>query len=133
MNKISLKVTVSFRMSWNLDDETCLIICTAFPTLNMTFLVKKSLNDRFKQPWSGGTQVWFDRDVPLWNLKVDPYKYPFLQEKSDPCIYQLMQFGQNFGQNHPIFPKFLKFEPNLAQIWENLEKLTHSYTKFCVL
>ena len=29
-----------------------------------------------------------------------------------------------------FFQNFLKFEPTFAQIWENFEKLTHSYTKF---
>ena len=32
-----------------------------------------------------------------------------------------------------FFQNFLEFEPILAQIWDNFDKLTHSYTKFYIL
>ena len=44
----------------------------------------------------------------------------------------LLYFGRNFEQNHPIFQNFLKFKPILAQVWENFEKSIQSYTKFCI-
>ena len=37
----------------------------------------------------------FGRDMPLLNVKVDPYKYQF-SKKSDPFIYQSAQFGTKF-------------------------------------
>ena len=32
-----------------------------------------------------------------------------------------------------FFPTFLNFEPNLAQIWENFGKLSHSHIKVCII
>ena len=70
----------------------------------------------------------------LRNLKVDPYKLPILQGKRDIFIYQFATiFGQVFSKITQLFQDFLKFEPILAQIWENFEKSTHSYTTCCIL
>ena len=64
------------------------------------------------------------------NMKVDPYKYQLFKKKWHPFICQSAQFFlRNFEQNHPVFQNFLKFEPILAQIWDNFEKSTHSHTK----
>ena len=40
--------------------------------------------------------------------------------------------GPILDQNYLIFSHFLKFGPILAQILVNFEKLTHSYTIFCI-
>ena len=50
----------SFRMCWNLHKSTYphLIICTGFPTfcdVKYYILVKKSINNHFKQPWAWNT------------------------------------------------------------------------------
>ena len=51
-------------------------------------------------------------------------------------------FGPNFEQNRVIFPNFPKFEPILAQIWENFDPFIyqnlhfmrgHSYTMRLIL
>ena len=55
MNKLSTKVNKSFRKGWNLDNLTYLIIYIGFPTfceVKYFILVKKSINNRLKQPWS---------------------------------------------------------------------------------
>ena len=76
----------------------------------------------------GGVEVLkfdFGRDVLLeiWKLTFTFTKFP---RNSDPFIYQSTQFWTKFDQNYLIFPKFLKFEPILAQIWEIFERMTHS-------
>ena len=43
----------------------------------------------------GGTQVWFGRDVPPRNLKVDHTNTSF-SRKSNPFIYQSAQFWAKF-------------------------------------
>ena len=59
---------------------------------------------------------------------------PIFQEKVTHSYTNWLNFGPNFWAKSPDFFKILKFEPILAQIWENFEKKsTHSYTKFCVL
>ena len=53
VNKLLTKVTESFRMGWNFDYSTHLIIYTGFPTsceVKYNIFDKKSINDRFKQP-----------------------------------------------------------------------------------
>ena len=81
------------------------------------------------------------RDVPPWNLKVDPYKYQFFKKKLPihipigPILGQILNKITNFFQN------FLKFEPNLAKfrkidpfIYQILHFIRgHSYTKRLIL
>ena len=58
--------------------------------------------------WSRGGGVLkfgFGRDVPLQNLKVDPYKYQFFKKVTH-SYTNLLNFGPNFEHNHPFFPKF---------------------------
>ena len=72
----------------------------------------------------------FGRDVLLRKLKVVPYNLQFFKKKwpihipISPILHQILSKITGFFQN------FLWFEPILAQIWENYEKLTHSYTNF---
>ena len=40
----------------------------------------------------GVLKFGFDRDVPLQNLKVGPYKNTNFSRKSDPLLYQYEQF-----------------------------------------
>ena len=46
------------------------------------------------------------KDVLPQNLKVDPYKYQFFQEKVTHSYTNRSNFEANFEQNHTIFPKF---------------------------
>ena len=55
----------------------------------------------------------FGRDVPPRNLKVDPYNTNF-SRKSDPFMYQLVQFVAKFWAKSPDFSKFFL---NLSQFW----------------
>ena len=95
------------------------------PHLLITELVFKS-SIRYHGPW-GILKFGFGRDVPPQNLKVDPYKYQFFGPIHKPIRPKLRQILSKITR---FFQNFLKFEPILAQIWENLEKSTvHSYTK----
>ena len=82
----------------------------------------------------GVLKFGFGRDVPPQNLKVDPYKYQFFKKKYPihipigPILDQILNKSTNFFQN-----SLTKFEPILAQIWQNFEKSTHSYTRFGIL
>ena len=80
---------------------------------------------------NGIPKFGFGRDVPPQNLKVDPYIHQMFQEK----VTHSYTDRPNFEQNHQIFPfqKKKKKESILAQIWENFEKSTHSYTKRLIL
>ena len=81
----------------------------------------------------GVLKFGFGRDVPPQNLEVDPYKYQFFKKRVTHTYTNLLNLGPNFKQNLPIFQHFLKVKPILDQIWENFEKLAHSYTRFCIL
>ena len=81
----------------------------------------------------GVLKFGFGRDVPPWNLKVDPYKYQFFKKKYPIHIPIGSISGQILNKITNFFQNFLKFEPILAQIWPNFEKSTHSYTRFCIL
>ena len=61
----------------------------------------------------------FGRDMPLQNLKADPYKYQF-SRKSDPLIYQLAQFLAQFWAKSPDFSKIFV---NLSQFWLKFGKI----------
>ena len=61
------------------------------------------------------------RDVPPWNLKVDPYKYKFFKKKWPIHIPIGSIFGQILSKITRFFQNFLKFEPILAQISEFLK------------
>ena len=53
MNNLSTKVTLGFRIGWNVDNLTYLIVCSGFTTsceVKYDILVKKLINNRFKQP-----------------------------------------------------------------------------------
>ena len=86
----------------------------------------------------------FGRDVPPRNLKVDPYNTNF-SRKSDPFMYQLVQFVAKFWAKSPDFSKFFL---NLSQFWLKFGELLknqpihipilhfirgHSYTKRLIL
>ena len=62
MNKLTTKVNYSFRMSWNLDNSTYLVICTGFLTfceVKYDIFVIKLINNPFKQPCDGCKyQTW---------------------------------------------------------------------------
>ena len=67
----------------------------------------------------GGLKFGFGRDVPLWNLKVDPYKYQFVKKKWPTHIPICSILGQILSKITHFFLNLLKFEPILAQIREN--------------
>ena len=54
----------------------------------------------------GALKFGFGRDVPMWNLKVDPYKYQLFKKKW-PIHTNQTNFGPNFEQNNPIFTNFI--------------------------
>ena len=62
-----------------------------------------------------------------------PIQIPIFQEKVTHSYTNRINFVPNIEQNHRFFINFIKFEPILAQTWENFEKSTHSYTEFCIL
>ena len=86
------------------------------------------------------------RDVPLQVMKWHPSIYHFSKEKVTHPYTNHPDFETNFDENYQIFPIFVisfkqfaeictfstKICANLAQILENFEKTTHSYTKFCI-
>ena len=76
-------------------------------------------------PGWGVTQVWFlvCRDVPSWNLKVDPYKNKFFK-KSDLFIYQSTQFWAKFRAKSPDFSKICL---NLSQFWLKFGKILKNW------
>ena len=78
----------------------------------------------------GGLKFGFGKDVPQQNLKEDPYKYHFFKKKWPTHIPICSILGQILSKITQFFLNFLKFELILAQIWENCEKSSHSYTKF---
>ena len=57
-------------------------------------------------PVPGVLKFGFGRDVPLQNLKVDPYKYHFFQEKITHSYTNRPNFGPTFEQIYQFFPKF---------------------------
>ena len=111
----------------------CLIqvTCTAWYNRPVKFIQANQYTKRPCSPFHckkkgdtyGGVQevlkFGFGRDVPPWKMKVDPYQYQFFQEKVTHSNTNLLNLGPNF-------------EPIMAQIQENFEKSTHSYTKSCI-
>ena len=63
----------------------------------------------------GAQGFGFGRNVPLRNLKVDPYEYQFFK-KNDPFIYQSAQI---WGKS----PNFSKIVLNLSQFWLKFWKI----------
>ena len=104
-------------------------------SFNRVFCTSAHIFPRLKQhahfnPGSGGVlKFGFGRDVPLWNLKQTHTNTNFLEKVTHSYTNQT-NFTPNFEQNQPFYPKFSEM---LAQICENFEKSTHSYTKFCIL
>ena len=92
-------------------------------------------NDTINQVWRAGggfLNFGFGRDVPSGILKVDSDKYQFLKKKWPIHIPIEPLLGQILTKITQFFSNFLKFEPILAKIWENFDKITHSNIKFCI-
>ena len=71
----------------------------------------------------GDTQLSFCRDVPLQNLKVDPYKYQFFKNKWPIYISICTILGQILSN---ITQFFLNFGSNLGKFWK-IGPLFHIY------
>ena len=71
----------------------------------------------------GVLKFGFGWDVPSRNLKVDPYKYWFFKKKWPIHIPFGPILGSILSKLTRFFPNFIKFEPILAQIRENFEKI----------
>ena len=57
----------------------------------------------------------FGRDVPSWNLKVDPYNYQFFKKKWPIHIPICSILGQILNQSTQVFPNF---GSNLRKFWK---------------
>ena len=83
---------------------------------------------------SGVTQAFcFSMYKPLviWKWSQAYFMFP---EKVNHLYTNQPNFGPSCKQKSPDFSKnVLNCEHILAQIWENFEASTHSYTKFCIL
>ena len=101
---------LSFRMGWNLDDSTYLIICTKFPMFYEIkydiFVKKKSINNRFKQPCIAiilniHFSTWY-----RWSNLTNPIPFPFsiISKKSIPSNTPSLIFATVTGRCDLYFP-----------------------------
>ena len=70
----------------------------------------------------GGTQVWFWCATAEFESR--PIQIPIFQEKVTHSYTNLLNFGPNFEQNHPDFPKIFL---NLNQFWLKFGKILKNW------
>ena len=103
------------KLLWHLmSGGTMFILSLHFSQRESVRLSKTGYFSVIQVAFEGNLPEWgllkfgFGRDVPLWNLKVNPYKYQFLKKKwpihiIEPILLQILSKITQFFQN------FLKF------------------------